>query len=155
MWVLQLFWILILKWLRYSEHIVQLFFNTRVFLMYVLGSTPNHIPLKWRCINYSYDGFRHIHLKDMNQRMITLFHFGPSLGMQVAQVPQQVHMWPRLTCYSFGLSFEIGVFTFTAIFQKHLSFSSFISSQYGFEIFFWNHLYLKWKFVAIENTKCN
>jgi hypothetical protein len=33
-----------------------------VFLVHVLRLTPNHIPLKYRCLHYGFVGCRHVYL---------------------------------------------------------------------------------------------
>jgi hypothetical protein len=48
-------------WLSYFEQIVKSLY-TLVFLVSVLGSTPNHTPLKYRCPNKKSNRIRFVYL---------------------------------------------------------------------------------------------
>ena len=56
-------WLLSLEWLSHFEHIIHspMSFWRCVFLMYVLGATPNYIPLKCRCVVKT-SNWNHAHL---------------------------------------------------------------------------------------------
>jgi hypothetical protein len=57
----QLCKLLSLEWLSYFEHVSPISSTHIFFLVYVLGATPNHIPLKYRClIKISYR-IRHVY----------------------------------------------------------------------------------------------
>ena len=45
----RLCWVLSLEWLLYFEHVIQSIGNTCLNVS-ILGATPNHIPLKYRCL---------------------------------------------------------------------------------------------------------
>ena len=53
-------WLLNIKWLTCFEHVIQSFFNP-FLLVSVLGSTPNHLPLKYRCAYSCYVGIRYVY----------------------------------------------------------------------------------------------
>ena len=40
--------------------------------MSILRSTPNHIPLKYKCPHYCYVGFRHVSHKIKGAKIVTL-----------------------------------------------------------------------------------
>ena len=50
----------------FQVHRVQSLQNMMPFLVFVLRSTPNHIPLECRCNCYRYVGFRHVYLTYLN-----------------------------------------------------------------------------------------
>ena len=58
----KLCWLWSLEWLSYSKHTVQSLINTSLFIS-VLGTTPNHIPLKHRCPNKESNRIRDVYLR--------------------------------------------------------------------------------------------
>ena len=46
----ELCWLSRLEWLLYFQHVVQSFLTHDAFLISVLWATPNHTPLKYRCL---------------------------------------------------------------------------------------------------------
>ena len=51
-----------LRMVRILWHVVQSFLKKHVFLVLVLRSTPNHIPLKYSCPDYYCVWFRHVYV---------------------------------------------------------------------------------------------
>jgi hypothetical protein len=45
----QLCWLLFLEWMSYFEHVVLFLFQRDSYLISILGTTPNHMPLNYRC----------------------------------------------------------------------------------------------------------
>lgn len=68
----------------YLEDVVPYLFKT-FFLVSVLKPTPNHIPLKFRCLGYFYVGFRHVYVRvktymtfsQLSSIIIIYYHYHP------------------------------------------------------------------------------
>ena len=55
----QLCWEFKLEWLTYFKHAFQ-FISNKYFLVSILGATPNHTPLKYRCPINTTNRIRHV-----------------------------------------------------------------------------------------------
>ena len=78
-----------LEWLANSDHVIQSschMFDTCLFLVYNLKFTPNHTPLKYRCLFKTKHQIEHIYLDlqiQIVQVAICLLNFGAHLSILI------------------------------------------------------------------------
>ena len=70
----QLCWVSSLEWLWYFEHMVQSLLNTWI-LVFVLGATPNHKPLRNMCMIKISSRIRHVYLQVLGSDWVCFFMF--------------------------------------------------------------------------------
>ena len=82
-------WLLSLECLSCFEHTIQSLLSCHVFLVFILGDIPNHIPLKYRCLIKRSNCIKHVYLRWCFCGNLQSWHF----LTYYFRVHPMTHMW--------------------------------------------------------------